>query len=405
MASANWGSSGDQSAADAPAGQGQKVYKSGTTLPESELFGGETNWLRKIGISSYVVPNTPADTGTWGQTLAQWRDDNPTYIPQVSVQGQSWSAEQKLASWFPGSDSMSLNSTEQSRNFNQRYYNSQEASASNPLSASFWHVAGLTSDAEHNLEAAGRGVAALLTDGQARSAALNGLQQTWDHLPSVVIKGMQNFSQMSYGEQAGSLYKFGLENVVTFGAGKVFGAAGGLAYVGGLSTVKWLAPKAGEFALSYAQRTGILLNAVEDTGIRTAKQLRNTPGISTASGDLLPASGQWLDPSVLTPIPAQVGDTLIGRTFNSFDDLRSAIWENIGNNPELNSGFSRANLAQLKAGNAPFAPGGYLADSGAFGERFNLHHVDQISNGGAVYDLSNIQIASPKVHFNIHYGP
>jgi YD repeat-containing protein len=401
LASANWGGGGDQSAMATD--QGPKVYKNGTTLPDSELFGGETNWLRKMGMSNYAVPNTTADTGTWGQTLAQWREDNPTYIPQVLVQGQSWSAEQKLASWFPGSDSMSLNSTEQSRNFNQRYYNSQEASASNPVSAALWHVAGLTSDAAHNLEAAGRGVASLFTDGQARSAALNGLQQTWDHLPSVVIKGMQNFSQMSYGEQAGSLYKFGLENVATFGAGKVIGAAGGLAYEGGLSTAKWLAPKAGEFALSYAQRTGILLNAVEDTGIRTATQLRNTPGVSTASGDLLAASGRWLDPGVPTPIPAQVGDALVGRAFASFKDLRSAIWENIGTNAELNSGFSRQNVINMRNGLAPFAPPAFLNESGAFGQSFNLHHIQPISAGGAVYDLSNLRIVSPVVHYGIHY--
>ena len=214
---------------------------------------------------------------------------------------------------------------------------------------------------------------------------------------------MQNFSQMSYGEQAGSLYKFGLENVATLGAGKVIGAAGGLAYEGGLSTAKWLAPKAGEFVLSYAQRTGILLNAVEDTGVRTATQLRNTPGVSTASGDLQSASGRWLDPGVPTPIPAQVGDALVGRTFASFNDLRSAIWENIGTTPDLNSNFSRQNMINMRNGLAPFAPTEFLNESGAFGQSFNLHHIQPISAGGAVYDLSNLQIVSPVVHYGIHY--
>jgi len=137
----------------------------------------------------------------------------------------------------------------------------------------------------------------------------------------------------------------------------------------------------------------------------TAGQLRGAPGVATASGDLAPASGRWLDPGVPTPIPGQVADALVGRNFNSFNDLRSAIWEEIGGNAELNGGFSRGSLGQMNAGNAPFAPSEYLADSGALGERFNLHHINPIANGGPVYDLSNLHIVSPKVHYSIHYGP
>jgi hypothetical protein len=36
------------------------------------------------------------------------------------------------------------------------------------------------------------------------------------------------------------------------------------------------------------------------------------------------------------------------------------------------------------------------------GMRFNLHHIEPIESGGAVYDLSNLQIVSSKVHFEIH---
>lgn len=92
------------------------------------------------------------------------------------------------------------------------------------------------------------------------------------------------------------------------------------------------------------------LSAAETEIPLTAAQLRSTPGVATISSDLSPAAGRWLDPGVPTPIPAQVGDALAGQTFNSFNDLRSAVWEQIGGNPELNSGFSRANLAQMNAG-------------------------------------------------------
>ncbi|KGB99172.1 HNH endonuclease [Burkholderia cepacia] len=201
----------------------------------------------------------------------------------------------------------------------------------------------------------------------------------------------QQVSDGSYGGAA--LTELGM----AAGAAPMAGAA--------LKGLAWAAPAAGPMIDAYAARTGMVLNAApESVYSSTASQLRNTPGIATASGELVPASGRWLDPSIPTPIPAQVSDALVGRTFNSFDGLRSAIWEQIGNSQDLNSGFSRANLAQLRAGNAPFAPGEYLADTGAFGERFNIHHVDPISSGGRVYDLSNLRIVSPKVHYDIHYG-
>jgi len=135
----------------------------------------------------------------------------------------------------------------------------------------------------------------------------------------------------------------------------------------------------------------------------TATQLRSTPGVVTASGRLAPASGRWLDASMPTPIPGQVADALVGKGFNSFDDLRSAIWEHIGNNPELNGGFTPRNVQLMQDGYAPLVPPQYLNESGAFGKSFNLHHIDPIGNGGPVYDLSNLHIVSPKVHYGIHY--
>jgi|GEM_PF-4253203 len=154
---------------------------------------------------------------------------------------------------------------------------------------------------------------------------------------------------------------------------------------------------------------GGIVDATESIGNSEVKlsatQLRNTPGVATVSTELTSASGRWLDASVPTPIPAQVGDALAGQSFNTFGDLRQAIWEQIGSNPELNSGFSRANLAKMNDGLAASAPADWLTETGAFGDSFNIHHANPIEFGGAVYDLSNLQIVSPKVHFDIHYGP
>lgn len=136
---------------------------------------------------------------------------------------------------------------------------------------------------------------------------------------------------------------------------------------------------------------------------QTVSQLRRTPGVVTASGELISASGTWLDASVPAPVPRQVADALMGKEFSSFDDLRSAVWEHIGKNPELSSGFTPRNVQLMQDGYAPLAPRQYLNESGAFGKSFNLHHIDPVANGGAVYDLSNLQIVSPKAHYDIHY--
>ena len=137
----------------------------------------------------------------------------------------------------------------------------------------------------------------------------------------------------------------------------------------------------------------------------SATVLRNSPGIVTASGELQPASGRWLDATTPAPIPSQVAGALGGKSFNTFGDLRGAIWQEIGANDELNSGFSAVNQGLMSDGYAPFAPQSFQIGDYPAGQVYNLHHIDFIENGGAVYDLSNLQIVSPKVHFDIHYPP
>ena len=154
----------------------------------------------------------------------------------------------------------------------------------------------------------------------------------------------------------------------------------------------------------YVGQMGVWVHNASSIAELSATQMRNTPGIATVSGELTPASGTWLDAGVPTLIPAQVGEALAGQQFNTFGDLQSAIWEHIGSNPELNGEFTSQNVAQMQDGFAPFAPAEYLNETGAFGRSFNIHHIDPISNGGSVYDLSNLQLVSPKAHYIIHYG-
>jgi len=128
---------------------------------------------------------------------------------------------------------------------------------------------------------------------------------------------------------------------------------------------------------------------------------RYKPGVASFGDDLVMASGRWLDASVATPIPLQVATALEGRAFKTFGDMQSAVWKSIANDVDLSAGFGFQSLGNMRVGNAPFAPPNLR--NAQFGERFNLHHVNPVANGGGVYDLSNIRIVSPAMHSSIHY--
>lgn len=194
------------------------------------------------------------------------------------------------------------------------------------------------------------------------------------------------------------------------GAGIALGATGGIAtgrLQGGLRvgaategmadgvrwTAQWLAPQLDSLTEGYMARTVGILYAGPPSP-------RVMPGVVTFGNNLVEASGNWLKPDVATPIPLQVARQLDGKSFNTFGELRSAVWESIGNNPDLNATFRQKSFNELQAGRAPFAPPAFQNEQ--FGLKFNLHHVDPIAAGGAVYDLSNLHIVSPVVHSSLH---
>lgn len=171
---------------------------------------------------------------------------------------------------------------------------------------------------------------------------------------------------------------FGLRGLVRFGAdGMEFIAANALAS----------GPVAGGRAAQF--------------GAINPRSPRYQPGVASFGEDLLPASGRWLDAARPTPIPLQVARQLEGQSFKTFPELQAAIWRSIGSDPELSIGFSQQAIGQMSVGNAPFAPKAF--QSAQFGARFNLHHIEPVATGGAVYDMSNIQIVAPRVHGGIHY--
>ncbi|MGJ7547156.1 S-type pyocin domain-containing protein [Pseudomonas alloputida] len=102
------------------------------------------------------------------------------------------------------------------------------------------------------------------------------------------------------------------------------------------------------------------------------------------------------------PIPAQIADLLRGVEFRNFDAFRRRFWKSVANDPELSKQFSERDLVRMrKNGNAPL-----VNDEDIYMSQmtFAIHHVLPISEGGGVYDMSNLRIVTPRVHNTIHYG-
>ncbi|AZC95030.1 S-type pyocin domain-containing protein [Pseudomonas chlororaphis] len=128
--------------------------------------------------------------------------------------------------------------------------------------------------------------------------------------------------------------------------------------------------------------------------------VRKTPGTVTGQGQDI--GGTWLagaDSGLGSPIPTEIADQLRGKEFRSFDAFRRAFWRTVGENPTLFGQFNQRAQKRLSTGNAPA-----VRDRDAAGKRgtFELHHIEQIADGGDVYNVDNLRVTTPKNHINIH---
>ncbi|WP_165392178.1 S-type pyocin domain-containing protein [Pseudomonas tructae] len=88
------------------------------------------------------------------------------------------------------------------------------------------------------------------------------------------------------------------------------------------------------------------------------------------------------------PIPSQIAEK-----------LREAFWMAVEDNAELRIHFNKKNRDRMREGLSPFAP----ATEQVGGRRtLELHHIEHIANGGAVYDLDNLTLMTPRRHINLH---
>ncbi|VVO38909.1 Pyocin-S1 [Pseudomonas fluorescens] len=130
------------------------------------------------------------------------------------------------------------------------------------------------------------------------------------------------------------------------------------------------------------------------------KDRRDDPGV--ASGYGVPASASWLG-AAATPqgalIPAHIADKLRGKEFSSFRGFRKAFWKAVGNDQVLSDQFSRLNKIDLRDGLAPSAlPSEHVGKR----KKFEIHHIKPVSEDGAVYDIDNLTVLTPKQHIELH---
>jgi hypothetical protein len=137
-----------------------------------------------------------------------------------------------------------------------------------------------------------------------------------------------------------------------------------------------------------------------------AMNARNLPGIALLSKGLT-------NPEVILRgthnsvgvIPLEVAQKMVGKKYASFNAFRKDFWMNMADSSYAKE-FSPGNIAFMKKGLAPDVdPSQWLGQR----KSFELHHRTPIHVGGAVYDLSNILIVTPRYHQEIlskgaHYG-
>lgn len=134
--------------------------------------------------------------------------------------------------------------------------------------------------------------------------------------------------------------------------------------------------------------------------IYIALSARHDAGVVTGVGE--DVSGIWLAGAGMgsgAPIPTRIADQLRGQTFRSFDAFRAAFWTAVGKDKALLDQFKPTNKSKLLNGRAPFAQ---RPEHNGENARYEIHHVVHIRNGGAVYDVDNLSIVTPKRHAEIH---
>jgi hypothetical protein len=127
---------------------------------------------------------------------------------------------------------------------------------------------------------------------------------------------------------------------------------------------------------------------------------RQDPGIATGNGQVV--SGNWLG-AASTPegasIPAQIADKLRGREFSSFKAFRRAFWKAVAHERVFLDEFTLFNKIDIRNALSPSAP---PQEQVGGRQKYEIHHIKPISEGGSVYDIDNLQLLTPIQHIKAH---
>ncbi|MCG3680101.1 filamentous hemagglutinin N-terminal domain-containing protein [Aliarcobacter butzleri] len=163
---------------------------------------------------------------------------------------------------------------------------------------------------------------------------------------------------------------------------------------------------ANEFGIKKTKAADNVLDlGVDDSQINILKITNNNlgrdkPGVISSNINTLPTIKEgdiWLKGtnSNAAKIPSQIAEKLNGKSFNSFDEFRSAFWKEVANDSALSKQFDRNNITLMKDGKAPYS----IVNEQVGGRvKYELDHNIEIQNGGNVYDLNNIIVRTPYNH-------
>ena len=149
---------------------------------------------------------------------------------------------------------------------------------------------------------------------------------------------------------------------------------------------------------------GVIYEFPSDSGIAPQyvmfRDRRSEPGVASGAGQSV--SANWLGTASTlegAPIPKQIANKLRGREFANFNAFRREFWKAVANDLDLSSNLSRLSKIEAEKGLAAKAP---IAEHVGKRTKYELHHVTPISENGAIYDIDNIMILTPKAHIESH---
>lgn len=127
---------------------------------------------------------------------------------------------------------------------------------------------------------------------------------------------------------------------------------------------------------------------------------RQKEGTATGKGEKVGDKWLWgANEGEGSPIPDRIADKLRGKKFKNFDDFRKRFWETVSKDKDLSKQFDKGNNQKMQGGGSPNVGG-----PGAVGKlkSYQIHHRKRIADDGAVYDMDNMRIVTPKRHFELH---